>query len=52
MSSLFNSFKEKPIFGVQCYFPDADTNIDMVTITRQEDNMEIVETGYEHVRSI
>lgn len=24
----------------------------MVTITREEDKMEIVETGYEHVRSI
>ena len=40
------------MFGVQCFFEEAETNIDLVTITRDEDRMDIVDTGYEHVRSI
>jgi Bardet-Biedl syndrome 5 protein len=52
VSQLFKSFKSKPFFGVQCFFEDAETNIDLLTIAHKEDNMEIVETGYEHVRSI
>ena len=52
ISSLFNTFIEKPVYGVQCYYEDADTNIDLLTIAREEDKLEIIETGYEHVRSI
>ena len=42
----------KPIYGVQCFFEEAATDIDLVTIIREEDKMEIVDTGYEHVRSV
>ena len=52
IESLFTTFREKPIFGVQCFFEDADTKVAQLTIPREEDTMEIVETGYEHVRSI
>lgn len=43
---------EKPTYGVQCYFEDTETNVDLVRIARQEDRIDIVETGYEHIRSI
>jgi len=52
IESLMNSHIAKPIFGVQCNFDDVETNIDKVTIPREQDKMEIIETGYEHVRSI
>lgn len=52
IESLMNSHIAKPVFGVQCNFDDVETNIDKVTIPREQDKMEIIETGYEHVRSI
>ena len=52
LSTLLDTFKLKPVFGVQYVFDDTETDISKVTIPRQEDNMEIMETGYEHVRSI
>lgn len=52
IASLFDTFSKKPIFGVQCRFDEANVNIDEVTIPRENDEMEIIETGYEHVRSI
>ena len=52
LSSLFESYRQKPIFGVQCRFEEAETDIKKVTIPRVEDREKIVETGYEHVRSI
>ena len=39
ISSLFQTFKKKPYFGVQCQFDEADQNIDKVTIPREEDSM-------------
>ena len=50
LESLLNSHAKKPVFGVQCSFDDVETNLDKVTIPREQDRMEIVETGYEHVR--
>ena len=42
-----------PSFGVECVFEEQEKNIDEVTIPRIEDNLEIVETGYEeHVRAL
>ena len=42
-----------PFFGVECVFEETEKNIDEVTIPRVEDNLEIVETGYEeHVRAL
>lgn len=52
LSSLFKICQNKPSYGVQCFFEDAQTNIDLITIVREEDKMDIVDTGYEHVRSI
>jgi len=52
LSTLLDTFKVKPVFGVQCHFEEVETNIEKVTIPREEDKMEIIETGYEHVRSI
>jgi Bardet-Biedl syndrome 5 protein len=52
ISSLFGTFSKKPIFGVQVKFDESNVNIDEVTIPREKDEMEIIETGYEHVRSI
>ena len=52
LSTLLETFKTKPVFGVQCHFEEVETNIDKVTVPRAEDKMEIIETGYEHVRSI
>jgi len=52
IASLFNSYKSKPIFGIQCQFDDANVDIKTVTIPIKEDKMEIIETGDENVRSI
>ena len=52
IASIYNTFRTKPVFGVQCKFEEAETNIEKVTIPREEDTMEIVETGYEGLRSI
>ena len=52
LSSLFDAYRKKPIFGVQCQFEETETDIKKVTIPRVEDKENIVETGYEHVRSI
>lgn len=49
VSKLFQSFKTKPFFGVRCHFEDENINIDKVTIPREEDKMDIVDTGYENV---
>lgn len=52
LSSLLESYRQKPIFGVQCRFEETETDIKKVTIPRIEDKEKIIETGYEHVRSI
>lgn len=52
IAQIFKVCKQKPFYGVQCYFEDCTTNVDLVTIIREEDKMEIVDTGYEHIRSI
>ena len=42
-----------PSFGVECVFEEQEKNIEEVTIPRIEDNLEIVDTGYEeHVRAL
>ena len=41
------TFIANPFFGVECVVEDAEKNIEEVTIPRQEDQLEIVETGYE-----
>ena len=52
LESLMTTHAKKPVYGVQCNFDDVETNIDKVTIPREQDRMEIIDTGYEHVRSI
>eukprot|EP00347_Sterkiella_histriomuscorum_P021470 403333868 len=44
--NLFKTYSQNPFFGVQVQFEDSDQNIDAVTIPRQEDNLEIIDTGY------
>jgi len=52
VSQLFKTYIAQPMFGVECVFEEQEKNIDEVTIPRVEDNLEIVETGYEeHVRA-
>ena len=52
VSQLFKTYIAQPNFGVECVFEEQEKNIDEVTIPRVEDNLEIVETGYEeHVRA-
>ncbi len=36
-----------PFFGVESVFEEAEKNIEEVTIPRQEDQIQIVDTGYE-----
>lgn len=43
---LFKTFIMKPYFGVECVYEDADT--EQVAMPAVEDNLEIVDTGYEH----
>ena len=50
--NLFKTYSQSPIFGVECTFEDVEQNIDSVTIPRAEDNLEIIETGYEHLASV
>lgn len=47
ISNLFNTYMQKPFFGVECVFEEMEKNLDEVTIPREEDQMEIVDTGYE-----
>ena len=44
---LFQTYSELPFFGVDTVFEDAEKNLEEVTIPREEDKLEIVETGYE-----
>ena len=39
MASLFNTYTTNPVFGVQCQFEETETNIDKVTIPREEDRI-------------
>jgi hypothetical protein len=52
IASLFNTFKSKPVLGVQTFFDESEVDISKVTIPREEDSMQIVDSGYEHIRSI
>ncbi len=45
MASLFNTFKSKPVLGVQIYFDDTEVDISKVTIPREEDSMQIIDSG-------
>ena len=46
MSSLFSTFIKQPHFGVECTYEDASQSV-ATTIPIVEDQMQIVETGYE-----
>ena len=53
LASLFDSYRKKPMFGVQCRFDEeGETDIKKLTIPHFEDKENIVQTDYEHVRSI
>ena len=47
ITQLFETYSQQPFFGVDCVFEEAEKNIDEVTIPREEDTIDIVETGYE-----
>ena len=42
--SLFSTYSQCPIFGVDVAFEDAET--EAVSVPKVEDNLEIVDTGY------
>ena len=52
LSSLFMTYSKKPVFGVQCQFDEHEVNVKIVKIPHQDDIMEIVDTGYEHVGKV
>ena len=47
INRLFLTYTEMPFFGVESVFEEAEKNIEEVTIPRQEDQIQIVDTGYE-----
>lgn len=49
---LFKTFMQSPFFGVECVYEDVDAD-SQVVIPVVEDNLEIVDTGYEaHVNAL
>jgi Bardet-Biedl syndrome 5 protein len=48
INKLFQTFVENPNFGVECTFEEAEKNIEEVTIPRVEDDISVIQTGYEH----
>ena len=49
LCSMFLSYRKKPVFGVQCQFDLLEEKTELVAIPKEEDEMEIVATGYETV---
>ena len=50
--NLFKTYSQSPVFGVECVFEEVEQNIEAVTIPRAEDNLEIIETGYDHMAAV
>jgi Bardet-Biedl syndrome 5 protein len=51
MTTLFRAFVQQPNFGVECKFEEGDKKIEEVTVPRVEDDIHVVETGYEQTVS-
>ena len=49
VSNLFKTYSQAPVFGVDVVFEDTEQNLDAMTVPRIEDNLEIVETGYQNL---
>ena len=47
INRLFQAYIASPFFGVESVYEEAEKNISEVTIPRQEDQIQIVDTGYE-----
>jgi Bardet-Biedl syndrome 5 protein len=52
VSNLFKTYSISPVFGVECTFEDVEQNLEAVTIPRAEDNLEIIDTGYDHMAAV
>jgi Bardet-Biedl syndrome 5 protein len=47
VNNLFKTYSISPVFGVEVTFDDVEQNLDAVTVPRVEDNLEIIDTGYD-----
>ena len=52
VNNLFKTYSQSPVFGVDCVFEDVEQNLEAVTVPRQEDNLEIIDTGYDHMAAV
>lgn len=48
ISTLFKTFVSQPNFGVECKYEEMEKNLEEITIPRIEDDINVIETGYEH----
>ena len=51
VSNLFKTFSQCPVFGVESSNEDVSTGVEAVTVARVEDEVEIIDSGYEHMVS-
>ena len=47
ITTLFKAFVQQPNFGVECKYEEGDKKIEEITIPRIEDDISVIETGYE-----